>query len=118
MAITDTAHDSTVITRFFGLSTDAKPESAMVDATFYETDTRHDFVYDGAAWVRDKRITVEQALLAAGPAAQELDIAIRADQSIVVVLDAILTQLKIQNAHLALINDEVLDEADIPAEVA
>lgn len=113
MAITDTAHDSTVITRFFGLSTDAKPESAMIDATFYETDTRHDFVYDGAAWVRDKRITVEQALLAAGPAAQELDIAVRADQGIVGLLEEMLVQLRISNVHLALITgEEELDGND------
>lgn len=117
MAITDTAHDKTVITRFFGLSTDAKPESAMVDATFYETDTLHEFVYDGVAWVRDKRITTEQALLAAGPAAQELDIAIRADQGIVSLLEEILVQLQIQNVHLSLLTDEVLDAIDIPAEV-
>ncbi len=106
MAVTDTAHDSTVITRFFGLSTDTKPESAMIGATFYETDTKHGFVFDGE-WRRGEQIVVEQAaavVVEKIPTTDEL-------------LSEILTQLKIQNAHLSIVNGEVLDETDIPAEV-
>lgn len=99
MAITDTAHDSTVITRFFGLSTDAKPESAMVDATFYETDTRHSFVFDGE-WRRSEQIVVEQADAVVVKDVQATD----------ELLSEILTQMKIQNAHLALITQEDFDE--------
>ncbi len=102
MAITDTAHDSTLITRFFGLSTDTKPESAMIGARFYETDTKHSFVFDGE-WRRGEQIVVEQAAnLVVGKA-------LASDE----LLGEIRDLLKIQNAHLALITgEEELDAAD------
>ena len=50
MAITDTAHNSAIITRFFGLSTDTKPSNVMVGADFYETDTGIVFRFDGSSW--------------------------------------------------------------------
>ena len=49
MAITSSGHENP--TRFFGLAGDTKPTSAMVGATFYETDTPDLFVFDGASWV-------------------------------------------------------------------
>lgn len=57
MAVTDTSHEN--VTRFFGLSTATKPTNAMIGATFYETDTQKEFVYDGS-WTRDKTVVVEQ----------------------------------------------------------
>ncbi len=104
MAIIDTSHE--FITRFFGLSTDTKPTSAMIGATFYETDTREEFVYDGA-WTRSKTVVVEQL---ATVAAKELLLAKGADD----LLAEILIQLKIQNAHLSRMTGEELDETDIP----
>jgi hypothetical protein len=103
VARTDTAHEN--VTRFFGLSTDTKPTNAMIGATFHETDTRHEFVYDGS-WTRDKTVVVEQL---ATVAAKELLLAKATDG----LLAEILTQLKIQNAHLARVTGEELDETDI-----
>ena len=102
MAITDTAHDSTVITRFFGLSTDTKPESAMIGATFYETDTRHSFVFDGL-WRRDEQITVEQAA----------EIVVKDMFATNDLLGQMIAQQQITNAHLALFTEDELTEEDI-----
>jgi hypothetical protein len=99
VARTDTAHEN--VTRFFGLSTDTKPTNAMIGATFYETDTRHEFVYDGS-WTRDKTVVVEQI--------GTIEVAeVRATSAI---LGEILTELKIQNAHLAIVTGAELDETD------
>jgi hypothetical protein len=99
MARTDTSHER--VTRFFGLSTDTKPSSAMIGATFYETDTRHEFVYDGN-WTRDKTVVVEQVGV--------VEVAeVRATSAI---LGEILTELKIQNAHLAIVTGAELDATD------
>lgn len=100
MAVTDTSHENP--TRFFGLSTDTKPTSAMVDSTFYETDTRHRFLYDGANWIRSEQVMVEQV------GAVEVN-EVRATS---VILGEILTQLKIQNAHLAMVTGGELDDTD------
>lgn len=101
--VTDTAHDAALITRFFGLSTATKPASAMVGATFLETDTRKAFVYDGAAWVRDQTVTVVQA----GPV---LVTEVLATDDL---LSQILVELKINNAHLALITGDEWNEEDL-----
>jgi hypothetical protein len=98
--ITDTAHER--VTRFFGLSTDTKPTNAMIGATFYETDTRHEFVYDGS-WTRGKRVTVEQAGI----------VVVAEERNTTVILDETLVQMKIMNAHLALITGEKLTEEDL-----
>jgi hypothetical protein len=50
MAVVDTSHKTR--TRFIGLSTDDKPDSAMIDSTFFETDTKHTFVWDQSSWTR------------------------------------------------------------------
>ena len=50
MTITDTAHDSAKIPRFFGLSSETKPTGVMVDAQFMETDTGLLFRFDGTNW--------------------------------------------------------------------
>jgi hypothetical protein len=100
--VTETAHDAALITRFFGLSTAPKPASAMVGATFLETDTQKMFVYDGAAWVRDQSVTVVQTG----------ELAVKVNRTTEVVLDEILVQLKIQNAHLSVVTGETLDETD------
>ena len=107
MARTDTSHER--VTRFFGLSTDTKPTNAMIGATFYETDTRKEFIYDGS-WTRNKTVVVEQL---ASVAARELLLTKSTDD----LLSQIVTQLKIQNAQLAMITGEELDETDIPVEV-
>jgi len=59
MAVTDTGHDVTRITRFYGLSTDTKPTNAMVGATFHETNTRHSFVWTRSAWVASEAVRTE-----------------------------------------------------------
>jgi hypothetical protein len=101
VAVTDTSHGR--ITRFFGLSTDTKPTSAPVSSTFTETDTQKEFVYDGVNWVRDKTVVVEQVgTVTVGE--------VRATS---VILGEILTQLRIQNAHLAIVTGEELDDTDI-----
>ena len=105
MAVTDTSHER--ITRFFGLSTDTKPTNAMVDSTFTETDTQKEFVYDGANWTRSQTVVVEQVGA----------VNVNEVRATSVILDEILTQMKIQNAHLAIVTGEELGEADIPAEV-
>jgi hypothetical protein len=103
VAVTDTSHGR--ITRFFGLSTDTKPTSAPVSSTFTETDTQKEFVYDGVNWVRDKMVVVEQL---ATVAARELLLTKSTDD----LLGEILTELKIQNAHLAIVTGAELDETD------
>lgn len=40
------------IQRFLGVSTDAKPTTPPVGSTFYEVDTKAEYVYDGSAWRR------------------------------------------------------------------
>ena len=50
MTVTSTGHHFP--TQFFGLSTDTKPDNAMVASTFFETDTQSEFVYSGTAWIR------------------------------------------------------------------
>ena len=102
MSITDTPSREH-LTRFFGLSTDTKPEGVVVGSTFIETDTHQEFVYDGANWARDKTIVVEQV------GAVEV-VEVRATS---VILGEILTELRIQNAHLAMVTGEELDDTDI-----
>lgn len=105
MAVTDT-HSHVQTTRFFGLSTDTKPSNVVVGSTFTETDTQEEFVYDGVNWFRDKTVVVEQVgTVEVGE--------VRATS---VILDEILTQLKIQNVHLAMVTGEKLDDTDIPQE--
>jgi hypothetical protein len=102
VAVTDTdSHQH--IPRFFGLSTDTKPTGVPVASTFTETDTQEEFVYDGANWVRDKTVVVEQV------GAVEVN-EVRATS---VILGEILTELKIQNAHLAIVTGAELDETDM-----
>ncbi len=101
MTVTDT-HSHEHLTRFFGLSTDTKPSNVVVGSTFIETDTQEEFVYDGANWFRDKTVVVEQV------GAVEVE-EVRATS---VILGEILTELRIQNAHLAMVTGEELDETD------
>ncbi len=104
MAVTDTdSHQH--IPRFFGLSTDTKPTGVPIASTFTETDTQEEFVYDGS-WTRDKTVVVEQL---ATVAARELLLTKSTDD----LLGEILMQLKIQNAHLAMVTGEELDGTDI-----
>lgn len=98
MTVTSTGHLNP--TRFFGLSTDTKPTSAMINSTFYETDTRHRFLYDGAEWVRSDKVTVEQADA----------ISVKGTVTTNDLLAAILTELEISNAYLAIVTGTVLDE--------
>ena len=102
MARTDT-HSYEHLTRFFGLSTDTKPEGVAVGTTFTETDTHQEFVYDGANWSRDKTVVVEQV------GAVEVE-EVRATS---VILGEILTELRIQNAHLAIVTGEAITEEDL-----
>ena len=102
MTVTDT-HSHEHLTRFFGLSTDTKPEGVVVGSTFIETDTRQEFVYDGANWFRDKTVVVEQV------GAVEVE-EVRATS---VILGEILTELRIQNAHLAIVTGEAITEEDL-----
>ncbi len=107
MAITRTTHEDP--DRYFGLAKDAKPSGNIkIGSWFDETDTKRGFVYDGTAWFRRETVVVEQA--------DELVVekALGTDE----LLAEILTQMKIQNAHLALVTGEDLGEADIPVEVA
>lgn len=101
MAVTDTSHENP--TRFFGLSTDTKPTSAMVDSTFYETDTRHRFLYDGVNWIRSDKVTVEQAG----------EVTVKDTATTNDLLSEMLVQLKIQNAYLSLVTDEVLEDTEV-----
>ncbi len=107
MTITDTTRDLALLPKFLGLSTDTKPLKAPIGSSFYETDTKFEFVYGGAEWIRTKTVKVEQAGA----------VEVKEVRSTTAVLDEILTQLKIQNAHLAMVNGETLGETDIPAEV-
>ena len=102
MSITDT-HSHEHLTRFFGLSTDTKPSNVVIGSTFIETDTRQEFVYDGANWTRDKTVVVEQV------GAVEVE-EVRATS---VILGEILTELRIQNAHLAIVTGEAITEEDL-----
>ncbi len=102
MAITDTGHDATKITRFYGLSTDTKPTNAMIGAAFYETDTKHLFVFD-SEWRREKQTVVEQA------EAVVVKEVLATDD----LLSQILTELKINNAYLAVVTGDVFSEEDI-----
>jgi hypothetical protein len=104
VARTDTSHEN--VTRFFGLSTDTKPTNAMVGATFTETDTQEEFVYDGVNWTRDKTVVVEQV-----GAVEVKDTATTND-----LLSEILTQQKLTNAYLAIVTDVILDNDCIPEE--
>jgi hypothetical protein len=74
----------------------------MVDSTFYETDTRHRFLYDGANWIRSEQVAVEQVGT----------VEVNEVRATSVILGEILTELKIQNAHLAMVTGEELDETD------
>lgn len=102
MTVTDT-HSHEHLTRFFGLSTDTKPEGVAVGTTFIETDTRQEFVYDGANWTRDKTVVVEQVGA----------VAVEEERNATVILDETLIQMRITNAHLALITGEKLTEEDL-----
>ena len=105
MAITDTAHDADLITRFFGLSTDTKPASAMIGATFLETDTEKQFIFDGEDWIRSKTVKVEQVGA----------VEVKEERNATTLLADILVQLQIQNAHLSLVTGERLGELDTEA---
>lgn len=51
------------INRYQGLSGDVKPTTGVkTGSTFYETDTRLGYVYDGAAWVQDAKVTLAGTL--------------------------------------------------------
>lgn len=106
MTVTDT-HSHQHVIHFFGLSTDTKPDS-VIGSTFTETDTQKEFVYDGANWTRGKTVVVQQL---AAVAAKELLLAKATDA----LLAEILTELKIQNAHLAMVTGEELDDTDTEA---
>ena len=101
MAVTDTSHER--ITHFFGLSTDTKPTNAMIGATFTETDTQEEFVYDGVNWTRDKTVVVEQVG----------SVTVNEVRATSVLLGEILTELRIQNAHLAMVTGETINEEDL-----
>jgi hypothetical protein len=75
----------------------------MIGATFYETDTQEEFLYDGTTWTRDKTIVVEQAGV----------VTVAEERNTTVILDETLVQMKIMNAHLALITGEKLTEEDL-----
>ncbi len=105
MTITDTNRDPALLPKFFGLSSDTKPTKAPTGSSFYETDTKHGFVFDGADWVRSETVKVEQAGVVEVGEVRTTD----------ELLGEILTQLKINNAHLALITGGELNEEDIDA---
>ncbi len=66
----------TVIKRFIGESFDAKPSTGIPPgSTFYETDTKNNVIYDGAAWVH----TVADPVLAIR-AAQAIKISLEEDE--------------------------------------
>ena len=102
--ITDTdSHQH--IPRFFGLSTDTKPTGVPVGSTFTETDTQEEFVYDGANWTRDKTVVVEQVG----------SVTVNEVRATSVILEEMLTELRIQNAHLAMVTGETINEEDLDA---
>ena len=74
-----------------------------VGTTFIETDTHQEFVYDGANWTRDKTVVVEQVGA----------VAVAEERNTTIILDETLTQMRIMNAHLALITGEKLTEEDL-----
>lgn len=45
--------------KYMGLSTDAKPESAEVGATLFETDTKREFIFSGDGWEIKNQKTYE-----------------------------------------------------------
>ena len=95
MVVTHTTHEEPV--RYFGLSTADKPSGNItVGSLFIETDTKRGFVYDGSSWLRDATAVVEQLDKLV------VEKALSTDE----LLGEILTQLKINNAHLALITGE------------
>ena len=97
MTVTLVSHSRT----YQGLSIDTKPTApdVAVGSRFLEEDTRHEFVYDGREWGRDKAIEVEQA--------PQIDV-LKTD-----LQAAVLVQLRIQNAYLALITGEQINEEDL-----
>ena len=101
MTVTYT-HSHQHLIRFFGLSTDTKPDS-VIGSTFTETDTQREFVYDGTDWVRDKTVVVEQADT----------ITVAEERNMTSILSEALVQMKIMNAQLALITGEQLAEEDL-----
>lgn len=86
------------IKSFLGLSTDTKPTDVPAGSRFYETDTQLGLIFDGRIYVPDEKID---------PAAATN-----------ILLAAILTALNINNAQLALVTGEDLDDTDIPTETA
>ncbi len=47
------------ISRYIGASSDTKPTSVPVGSTFYEYDTKLNYItYDGTNWSSEKRISV------------------------------------------------------------
>ncbi len=102
MAVTDTdSHQH--IPRFFGLSTDTKPTGVPVASTFTETDTQEEFVYDGANWTRDKTVVVEQVG----------SVTVNEVRATSVILEEVLLQLRINNAHLEMVTGEAINEEDL-----
>lgn len=108
MAVTDTNRDPALLPKFFGLSSDTKPARTPIGADFYETDTKRRFVFDGAEWFRRETVVVEQLEA----------VEVEEIRSTTVILEAILTQLQIQNVYLSRVTGEELDDTDIPAETA
>jgi hypothetical protein len=105
VTITDTNRDLALLPKFFGLSTDTKASKAPVGSSFYETDTKFEFVFDGADWIRTKTVKVEQT------EAVEVKEVRTTDE----LLGEILAQMKINNAHLAVVTGSELNEEDIDA---
>lgn len=83
----------TSVKTFVGLSTDTKPTDVPAGSRFFETDTRLGFIFDGRAYVADEKIDSAAATN--------------------ILLAAILTALNINNAQLALVTGEELDEANV-----
>lgn len=102
MTVTDTNRDPALLPKFFGLSTDTKPTKAPTGSSFYETDTKYGFVFDGADWVRSETVSVEQASTVS---VQEVLPS--------ALLGELLIQAKIANAYLSRVTGEELDETDI-----
>lgn len=103
MTVTDTNHDEALRPRFLGLATDTKPANTMVGASFLETDTGVDFVYDGAAWVNVALVKVVQT-------APVIVTEVLATDTL---LDEVLLELKINNAQLALITGSEITGEDV-----
>ena len=105
MAVTSATSSPDVLPRFQGLSADSKPDSQPVGAKFLETDTRKEFIYSGTDWVRIGLTTVEQAEAIAVKPLLDTD----------TLLVEILAELRINNAHLALVTGDEIHEEDIDA---